>query len=134
VTSFDGNGPSPRRRLSAAHPSVPSSKRSSSTSQKENPSWGYGKLEGELGKHGYDIGRPIIRAVLKRKHVPPAPERSKQGSTWRTFLAHYQDQIVACDFFTVETVWLKTLYVLCFIELGSHRVHLVGCTTNPTSA
>ena len=95
---------------------------------------GYRKLEGELGKLGYDIGRSTIRDVLKRRRVPPAPERGKHGSGWRTFLAHYQDQIVACDFFTVETAWLKTLYVLFFIELGSRRVHLAGFTTSPTSA
>jgi transposase InsO family protein len=48
-------------------------------------------------------------------------------------LAHYKDEIVACDFFTVETAWLKTVYVLFFIEVGSRRVHLAGCTTTPTS-
>jgi hypothetical protein len=51
---------------------------------KENPMWGYGKLEGELGKLGYDIGRSTIRDVLKRRRVPPAPERSRHGSSWRT--------------------------------------------------
>ncbi len=101
---------------------------------KENPTWGYGKLEGELRKLGYAIGRSTIRDVLKRTHVPPAPERSRQGTSWRTFLTHYKDQMVACDFLTVETAWLKTLYVLFFIELGSRRVHLAGCTTNPTGA
>ncbi len=100
----------------------------------ENPTWGYGKLEGELGKLGYDIGRSTIKDVLKRKGVPPAPDRGKHNSNWRTFLAHYQDQIVACDFFTVETAWLKTLHVLFFIELGSRRVHLAGCTAKPTNA
>ena len=101
---------------------------------KENPTWGYGKLEGELGKLRYAIGRSTIKDVLKRKRVPPAPERGKHASSWRTFLAHYQDQIVACDFFTVETAWLQTLYILFFIELGSRRVRLAGCTANPTSA
>jgi transposase InsO family protein len=101
---------------------------------KANPAWGYGKLEGELGTLGYEIGRSTIRDVLKRKRVPPVPDRSKQGSRWRTFLGHYKDEIVACDFFTVETAWLKTLYILFFIELGSRRVHLAGCTPNPTSA
>ncbi len=100
----------------------------------ENPAWGYGKLEGELGKLGYDIGRSTIRDVLKRKRIPPAPERSKHGSRWRTFLAHHKDEVLACDFFTVETAWLQTLYVLFFIELGSRRVHLAGCTSSPTSA
>ena len=101
---------------------------------KENPTWGYGKLEGEVRKLGYDIGRATVRAVLKRKHVPPAPERAKRGSNWRTFLRHYQDEMLACDFFTVETAWLKTLYVLFFIEVGSRRVHFAGCTASPTAA
>ena len=70
---------------------------------KENPRWGYGKLEGELGKLGYEIGRSTIRDVLKRLRVPPAPERGKHGLRWRTFLAHYKGEVVACDFFTVET-------------------------------
>jgi len=100
----------------------------------ENPTWGYGKLEGELGKLGYDIGRSTIRDVLKRTRVPPAPERTQRGRSWRTFLKHHKDAILACDFFTVETAWLKTLYVLFFIELGSRRVHLAGCTANPTRA
>ncbi len=101
---------------------------------KENPAWGYGKVQGEVLKLGYAIGRSTIRDVLKRKRVPPAPHRSQQGSRWGTFLRHYQEQIIACDFFTVETAWLKTLYVLFFIELGSRRVHLAGCTTNPSAA
>ncbi len=50
------------------------------------------------------------------------PKRNKQGSSWRTFLGHYQDQILACDFFTVETLFLKTIFVLFFIELGTRRV------------
>ncbi len=78
---------------------------------RENPTWGYGKLEGELGILGYDIGRSTIRDVLKRRHVPPAPERGKHGIRWRAFLAHYKEEILACDFFTVETAWLKTLYL-----------------------
>ncbi|CAA9225304.1 MAG: hypothetical protein AVDCRST_MAG93-629, partial [uncultured Chloroflexia bacterium] len=99
----------------------------------ENPTWGYGKLEGELRKLGYDIGRSTVRDVLKRQHVPPAPERAMRGSSWRTFLGHYREQMVACDFFTVETAWLKTLYVLFFIEVGSRRVHMAGCTPSPTA-
>lgn len=101
---------------------------------KENPTWGYRTLEGELGKLGYDIRRSTIRDVLKRKHVPPAPTRAKRGSSWRTFLKHHKDEILACDFFTVETAWLKTLYVLFFIELGRRRVHLAGCTASPSAA
>ncbi len=100
----------------------------------ENPAWGYGKLEGELGKLGYAIGRSTVRDVLKRQRVPPAPERALRGSSWRTFLGHYREQMLACDFFSVETAWLKTLYVLFFIELGSRRVHVAGSTARPTAA
>ncbi len=101
---------------------------------KENPTWGYGKLEGELAKLGYDVGRSTVRDVLKRKRVPPAPKRAKHGGSWRTFLGHYKAEILACDFFTVETVWLQTIYVLFWIEVGSRRVHLAGCTAEPTAA
>jgi hypothetical protein len=98
----------------------------------ENPRWGYSKLQGELLKLGYEIGRSTVRDVLKRHRIPPAPQRA-QRSSWRTFLGHYKSQVLACDFFTVETAWLKTLYVLFFLELGTRRVHFGGCTAHPTS-
>src|SRR5215472_9314865 len=56
---------------------------------KENPRWGYGKIEGELCKLGYDVGRSTIRAVLKRQHLPTAPVRARQSSTWRAFLRQH---------------------------------------------
>ncbi len=101
---------------------------------KENPGWGYSKIHGEVLKLGYDAGRSTVRDVLKRNRVPPAPQRTHRGSSWRTFLGHYKQQILACDFFTVETVWLQTLYVLFWIEVGSRRVHLAGCSSAPTAA
>lgn len=70
---------------------------------------------------------------MKRQHVPPAHERAKQGSSWGQFLSHYREQFLACDFFTVETAWLKTLYIFVFIEWGSRRVHFAGCTAHPTA-
>jgi putative transposase len=75
-----------------------------------------------------------VRDVLKRHAVPPAPTRQRRSSPWRAFLARHQDQALACDSFTVETLFLKTVSVLFFIELGARRVHLAGCTTNPTAA
>ena len=99
-----------------------------------NPRWGYSKLQGELLKLGYQIGRSTVRDVLKRHRVPPAPQRAQRGSSWHTFLGHYKQQMLACDFFTVETAWLRTLYVLFFLELGTRRVHIAGCTAHPTSA
>ncbi len=84
----------------------------------ENPRWGYGKIQGELIKLNVKVSRSTIRRILLRHNLLPAPVRS--GSIgWKHLMSHYKDQILACDFFTVETVWLKTLYVLFFIELGT---------------
>jgi Integrase core domain. len=96
---------------------------------KENTRWGYDKIQGELLKLGYRLSASSVRNILKQHRIAPASERS--SGSWRNFLGHYKDQILACDFFTVETIWLKTIYVLFFIELGTRRVHLAGCTTNP---
>jgi putative transposase len=76
---------------------------------KENPRWGYSKIEGELLKLGYRVGRSTIRAVLKRQHIPASPSRTRQSSTWRAFLRQHQQQLLACDFFTVETLGLKRM-------------------------
>jgi transposase InsO family protein len=100
----------------------------------ENSRWGYSKIHGELLKLGYTISRSSVRHILKRRHIPPSLRRKKQGSTWRSFLGYYANQLIACDFFTVETIRLQTLYVLFFIELGKRRVHLAGCTPHPTGA
>jgi len=100
----------------------------------ENPRWGYGRLQGELAKLGHALGRSTIRDVLKRRHVPPAPQRLRRPSTWRQFLAQHRDAVLACDFFTVETLFLKTIYILFFLEVGTRRVHLAGCTAHPTTA
>ncbi len=96
---------------------------------RENPRMGYDKIQGELLKLGLKIHPSTVQNVLRRHGLLPSPQRGR--SSWRTFLKHYRQQLLACDFFTVETLHLETLYVLFFIELGSRRVHLAGCTTNP---
>jgi hypothetical protein len=79
---------------------------------------------------GFQVSRTTIRNVLERHQIVPAPVR--HGSLgWRQLMDHYQEQILACDFFTVETIWLQTLYMLFFIELGTRRVHLAGVTAHP---
>lgn len=100
----------------------------------ENPRWGYSRIHGELANLAYTVGRSTVRDVLKRHRVPPVPKRAIHPTTWRVFLARHRDQMLACDFFVVETAFLRTLYVLFFIELGSRRVHLAGCTAHPTAA
>jgi putative transposase len=83
-------------------------------------------------KLGFVVDPTTVKNVLRRHRLMPAPHRGR--SSWRTFLRHYRQRMLACDFFTVETLHLHTLYVLFFIELGSRRVHLAGCTTNPDTA
>lgn len=73
-----------------------------------------------------------ICSLLRRHGLPPAPRRD--GPTWKEFLSQQAAGIIACDFFCVETVWPKTLYVFFFIEHSTRRVHLAGVTAHPGSA
>jgi putative transposase len=93
--------------------------------------WGNGRIEGELLKLGYDISDETAANILRRHGIPPATERDISPS-WRHLMTHYKDQLLAGDFFTVETLFLQTIYVFFFIEIGTRRVRFAGCTTNPT--
>jgi len=99
---------------------------------RENPRWGYLRIRGELKKLGISVSATGVCSVLRRHGLKPAPRRD--GPSWKEFLAAQAAGIVACDFFCVETVWLKTLYVLFFIEISTRRVHLAGVTAHPCSA
>jgi putative transposase len=99
---------------------------------KQNPRWGYGKIQGELLKLSYTISESAVRDVFKRHHIQPSLKRNGSES-WHQFMAHYKEQILACIFFTVDTLWLKRLYVLFFIELGTRQVHLAVITANPNA-
>lgn len=94
--------------------------------------WGNGKIQGELLKFGHKLSEETIANILKRRGVPPLPERTPSLS-WQKLMSHYKHQLLACDFFTVETLFLQTIYVLFFIEVGSRRVHFAGCTSHPKS-
>lgn len=98
---------------------------------RENPRWGYLRIRDELLKLGVRVSATTTRTVLRRG-LGPAPRR--RGPSWSEFLRSQARGIVAFDFFCAETTWLRTLYVLFAIELGSRRVHVLGVTRNPDSA
>jgi putative transposase len=80
----------------------------------ENPGWGYRRIQGELGRLGIRIAASTVWSILRRSGIEPAPRR--RSETWRKFLQTQASGIVACDFFTVDTVLFRRLYALVFIE------------------
>jgi putative transposase len=99
---------------------------------RENPRWGYQRIAGEINGLGVKVSATTIRKILREAGIGPAGGRSKLS--WRAFLRQQAHSMLAVDLFTVETISLQRLYVLFFVELGSRRVHLAGCTANPTGA
>jgi len=99
---------------------------------RENSGWGYRRIVGELQNLGISVSATSVRAILTRNGLPPAPQRDELS--WRDFLRQQAATTLACDFFTVETAWLKRIYVLFFLSLESRRVEFVACTANPTGA
>ncbi|GAA3616338.1 hypothetical protein GCM10022419_122060 [Nonomuraea rosea] len=99
---------------------------------RENPTWGHRRTQGELARLGYSIAASTVWEILHAAGINPAPRRS--GPTWRQFLTVQAHAILACDFLVVETVLLKRLYVLIFIEHGTRKLHLAGVTARPTGA
>ncbi len=96
---------------------------------RENPSWGYQRIAGELKSLGLAASPTTVRKVLVCAGVPPAPERATQP--WRSFLHQQAASVLACDFFTVETLGLQRIYVLFFISLTTRRLEFIACTPNP---
>jgi putative transposase len=100
---------------------------------KDNPTWGYNRIQGALANLGYTISDTAIGNILREHGIEPAPERKKQ-TTWKVFLEAHWDVLAAIDFTTIE-VWTKsglaTFYLLFVMELSTRRVQFAGCTTNP---
>src|SRR6266498_2254752 len=96
---------------------------------RENPRWGYQRIVGELAGVGARVSATTVAKILREAGLPPADARARL--CWGEFLRAHAESMLACDFFTVETLWLGRLYVLFFLELGTRRVHLAGCTANP---
>jgi transposase InsO family protein len=103
----------------------------------ENPTWGYRRIQGALANLGQPIDKIMVRNILRRHHMEPAPQRRKAGMSWAQFLKMHWDVLAATDFFTVEVAtWhgLVTYYVLVVMELATRRVQIAGITPHPTAA
>ena len=119
-----------KQRKPGRPPTVPGIARLVVRLAKENPLWGHRRIHGELTKLGVTVAPSTVWEILRAAGIDPAPRRS--GPTWRQFLAAQAAGIVAVDFLHVDTVLLRRLYVLVFIEHGTRRIHLGGVTANPT--
>jgi hypothetical protein len=99
---------------------------------RENPTWGYRRIHGELSVLGIDLAPASVWNILQRHGLDPSPDRT--GPAWGQFLKAQATTMLACDFFTVDTVFLRRLYVFFFIELDTRRVFVSGATAHPTGA
>ncbi|TMF35400.1 MAG: integrase [Chloroflexi bacterium] len=95
----------------------------------ENPSWGYFRIRGELLKLGHMVAATTIRSVLVGAGIPPSGRRAQMS--WKQFLAAHAQTLVTADFFTVDTIFFKRLYVLINMHVATRRILLASCTANP---
>jgi hypothetical protein len=102
---------------------------------RENCSWGYDRIVGALANLGYTVSDQTVGNILKRHHIPPAPER-KKTMTWREFIRIHMNVLGATDFFT-SPVWSRVKlgfsFLLVFVHIGRHPKHLTAMTASLTT-